>query len=84
MPISYRGKLLNAAYRVDFECYGTVIVELNALQKLSGVEEAQVIHYLKASGRQKALLLNFGSPRLEFKRLVLNLRPFVTSADSSL
>lgn len=72
LPIHYRDKLLKTAYRADFICHGEVLVELKALQKLSGSEESQVINYLKASRLHKALLLNFGAPRLEYKRFVWN------------
>ena len=81
LPVFYRGERLNAFYKADFICYGSVIVELKALKQLSGVEEAQVINYLKASGMHRALLLNFGAQRLEYKRLVLNLSPSAQSAD---
>lgn len=82
LPIYYRGVALASTYRADFICFGEIVVELKALQKLSGTEEAQVINYLKASRLSKALLLNFGSPRLEYKRLVLNLRTSASSADN--
>ena len=81
LPINYRGKILNTYYQTDFICYSTVIVELKALQQLSGNEEAQVLNYLKASGLHRALLINFGTKSLQHKRLVLNLRESVQSAD---
>ena len=45
-----------------------VIVELKAVKALAPEHEAQVINYLNATGIQVGLLINFGNPRLEFKR----------------
>ncbi len=72
LSISYKGKRLNVAYRADFVCFDAVIVELKALTHLSGTDEAQLIHYLKATGHEVGLLLNFGSPSLEQRRLVFS------------
>ena len=68
LTVACKGKVLPARYRVDFLCFQSVIVELKALTRLSGTEDSQVIHYLKASGLERAILLNFGGARLEYKR----------------
>ena len=68
--ISYKGKPLNKTYQPDFVCFNEVIVELKALGEVSGSEEAQVINYLKATGLQVGLLINFGSKSLQHKRFV--------------
>ena len=76
LPVSYRGKQLTVGYRADFLCYGTVIVELKAIERMGSREEAQLLNYLKASAKEKGLLLNFGGSSLEHKRMVrtINLR----------
>jgi GxxExxY protein len=70
--VNYKGVVLGTAYRADFLCFESVLVELKAVKALSGVEEAQLIHYLKATGLSRGLLINFGAARLEYKRLVSN------------
>jgi GxxExxY protein len=70
LPISYKTHRLNTAYRADFICFDSVIVELKALKRLGGVEEAQIINYLKATGLESGLLLNFGTGSLQYKRYV--------------
>ena len=70
LPVAYKGLQLNNSYRADFICFGSVIVEVKAVAKLSGVEEAQIINYLKATGYKVGLLVNFGSESLQYKRFV--------------
>ena len=72
LPVTYREETI-AEYQADFVCYGKVIVELKALQNISGKEEAQIINYLKATKLQRGLLINFGASSLEYKRFVFNL-----------
>ena len=68
IPIIYRDVQLACTYRSDFVCYIDVIVELKALKQISDVERAQAINYLKATGKKRALLLNFGAPSLQRER----------------
>ena len=69
--IEYKGKPLKKTYEPDFICYDDVIVEIKALDKLSGLEQAQVINYLKATRLKVGLLINFGSKSLEHKKIRL-------------
>ncbi len=71
LPVLYKGRRLKKTYIADLVGYGKIIVELKALDKLTSREEAQAINYLKASGLEVALLVNFGAESLEWKRLVL-------------
>jgi len=70
IPVHYRGIRLGAAYRADFLCYGEVLVELKALDRVTPREQAQVIHYLRAMNLKTGLLINFGSHVLQFNRLL--------------
>ena len=81
LPVSYKGQVLRCGYRADFICFETVLVETKALARLTTIEQAQVLNYLKATGLQRSLLVNFGAPSLEYKRLVRNLRSSAQSAD---
>ena len=47
-----------------------VLVEMKACASLDSVREAHVLNYLKASGIQVGLLMDFGEPKLLFRRLV--------------
>lgn len=71
LRIYYKGKVLNKEYFADLVCHGQIIVELKALDRLSGNEEAQVLNYLKATGLRVGVLINFGSHgKLEWKRFI--------------
>ena len=81
LPVFYKDQILQCSYRADFVCYEEVIVELKATSQLTGVDEAQTINELKATGLHRALLINFGAPSLEYQRFVFNLRESATSAE---
>jgi GxxExxY protein len=59
LPLVYRGRTLNCGYRMDFLVEGRVVVEVKSVDRLEPVHTAQVISYLRLSGCQVGLLLNF-------------------------
>lgn len=69
VPVHYKGKLLNTIYRADFVCSGRFIVEIKAAVSVGRPEEAQVVNYLRATGLQVGLLLNFAGQTLHIRRL---------------
>ncbi len=72
LVIYYKGQPLKKAYEADFIAYGKIIIEIKALDVLSTREEAQLLNYLKATGFQLGLLINYGDPdRLVWKRMIL-------------
>jgi GxxExxY protein len=71
LNIRYKERILAKQYVPDLVCYDQIIVELKALNCLSGTEESQVLNYLKASGLRVGVLVNFGSHgKLEWRRFV--------------
>lgn len=72
LQLFYKDVLLEKKYCPDFVCFGEIILELKVVPKLSNIEVAQLLNYLKITKMKLGLLANFGStPHLEWKRYVL-------------
>jgi GxxExxY protein len=68
LPVMFRGESVGD-FVADILVEGKVVVELKGVRALAPEHQAQVINYLKASGIEVGLLVNFGSPKLEYRRL---------------
>ncbi len=72
LQLTYKGARLKQTYSPDFVCFDAIIVELKATRELAPEHRAQVLNYLRATGLEVGLLVNFGSfPRVTVERLVL-------------
>lgn len=73
LPINYKGIRLDCGYRVDLLVEDQLIVELKAVDALLPIHEAQLLTYLKLSGKRIGILINFNVDLLKrgLKRLVL-------------
>lgn len=69
MPISYKGQQIGSR-RVDFLVENCISVELKAVIQLENAHLAQALNYLEIYNLEVGLLINFGSTRLDFRRLV--------------
>lgn len=70
IKVNYKGQEVGSYY-ADILVEKQIILELKAVDKLSGHHESQVLNYLKATGLPLGILINFGSPHVEHKRFVL-------------
>ena len=71
VKVRYRGEVVGN-YLTDLLVEGSVVVEIKVVDGLEASHRAQCIHYLRATGLRVCLLLNFGRPRLELRRIVRN------------
>lgn len=69
VPVIYKGMLVGD-FVTDFVVEERIILELKAVKALDGVHAAQCLNYLRATGLWICLLLNFGRPKLEHRRIV--------------
>ncbi len=72
MPINYDGLKIDAGYRIDLMIEDRLIVEIKAVERILPIHEAQLLSYLKLSGKKLGLLINFNVVRLKhgIKRII--------------
>ena len=77
IPTIHKGHIIPATYRADTVVGDDLILELKAVERLTHAHEAQMITYLRLSGRRLGLLLNFNKPRLKdgLKRFIHSPQP---------
>jgi len=75
LAVVYKGVRLDCGYRLDFVVEDKVVVELKAVEKIEPIHLAQLMTYLRLSGKKLGLLLNFNVPQMKdgIRRIVLGL-----------
>jgi GxxExxY protein len=71
LKVHYAGQVVGE-YVADMLIEDSVLVELKAQPEIGAIHRAQCLNYLRATGLKVCLLLNFGKPKLEIKRIVCN------------
>lgn len=75
LDITFEGLLVPESYRIDLLVDDAVVVEAKTVEKLTPIHQAQVLTYLRLSGKEAGLLLNFWASPLKdggIQRLVLS------------
>ena len=68
IDVYYKGRKLEKKFFADFICHNQIIIEIKAMEALAPIHEAQIITYLKATGKPLGLLVNFCAKSLQYKR----------------
>ena len=84
LPVNYDGERIDLGFRIDILVENTVVVEIKAVEAINPVHMAQVITYLKLSGRYVGLLINFNVVHLRdgIRRMVQGEPPSTSSVSS--
>ncbi|MGH9665963.1 MAG: GxxExxY protein [Bryobacteraceae bacterium] len=64
LPLQYKGLKLDCGYKIDLIVQDEVVLELKAVERLLPIHEAQLLTYLKLTGKRVGLLINFNVPLL--------------------
>jgi GxxExxY protein len=64
LPVHYKDVLLDCGYRLDFLVDGKAIIELKSVEQLAPIHTAQLMTYLRLTGCQVGLLMNFNVEKL--------------------
>jgi len=71
LEIYYRDQALQKRYVCDFLVFDAIVLEIKAIPQLTNSEMAQILNYLKATGKRVGLLINFGKAgKLDWRRVV--------------
>ena len=65
LPVMYKGRNLDCGYRLDMLVDDRVIIELKSVEKIQPIHEAQLLTYLRMTGKKIGLLINFNVPLLK-------------------
>lgn len=71
LTLFYKERPLKRKYEPDFLCFDKIIVEIKAVKNLTDEHRKQIINYLKSTGKELGLLINFGHyPKVQYERFV--------------
>jgi GxxExxY protein len=70
LELYYENVKLNKYYRADFVCYDGIVLEIKAVVHIPDIFYAQLRNYLKCTNMELGMLINFGMPSLNYKRII--------------